>query len=59
MVVKLSIDSKATDNQSAEEDADADDNDIELCVLKYGSNGVLEVTPDFTHNRKPYTVEVS
>ena len=31
---------------------------IDLCVLKYGANGVLEVSPDFTNNRKPYTIEV-
>ena len=31
---------------------------MDLCVLKYGANGVLEVSPDFTNNRKPYTIEL-
>ena len=31
---------------------------LDLCVLKYGANGVLEVSPDFTNNRKPYTIEL-
>ncbi len=31
---------------------------LDLCVLKYGANGVLEVSPDFTHASKPYRVEV-
>ena len=31
---------------------------LDLCVLKYGANGVLEVSPDFTNNRKPYTIEI-
>ena len=59
MVVKLSINggSRVGDSNSEEEELNPD-TDIELCVLKYGSNGVLEITPDFTHNRRPYTVEV-
>ena len=32
---------------------------VDLCILKYSpSNGVLEVSPDFTNNRKPYTIEL-
>ena len=59
MVIKLSVNNeqKSGDQNSNEEGLIIDD-DIELCVLKYGNNGVLEITPDFTHNRRPYTVEV-
>ena len=58
MVVKLSINGgpRLGDSNSDEEELNPD-TDIELCVLKYGNNGVLEITPDFTHNRRPYTVE--
>lgn len=31
---------------------------LDLCIIKYGSNGVLEVTPDFTHGKRPYRIEV-
>ena len=58
MVIKLSVNSSQPGEQRSEEDTTNQDNDIELCVLKYGTNGVLEITPDFTHNRRPYTVEV-
>ena len=58
MVIKLSVNSSQSGEQRSEEDITNQDNDIELCVLKYGTNGVLEITPDFTHNRRPYTVEV-
>ena len=58
MVVKLSINSILSGDSTAEDEAVMQDNDIELCVLRYGTNGVLEITPDFTHNRRPYTVEV-
>ena len=57
MVVKLSINSILSGDSTAEDEAVMQDNDIELCVLRYGTNGVLEITPDFTHNRRPYTVE--
>ena len=30
-----------------------------VCVVKYGTNGVLEISPDFSHGRKPYRIEVS
>ena len=30
-----------------------------VCVVKYGgTNGVLEISPDFSHGRKPYRIEV-
>ena len=58
MVVKLSINSISSGDPTGEDEAVIQDNDIELCVLRYGTNGVLEITPDFTHNRRPYTVEV-
>ena len=59
MVVKLSINGgQKSGDQSSEDDELNHESDIELCVLKYGNNGVLEITPDFTHNRRPYTVEV-
>ena len=58
MVVKLSINSISSGDPTAEDEGVVQDNDIELCVLRYGTNGVLEITPDFTHNRRPYTVEV-
>ena len=32
---------------------------IDLCVLKYGSNGVMEVSPDFSQNGRPYRVEMN
>ncbi len=32
---------------------------LDVCVLKYGANGVLEVSPDFTRSGKPYRIEVS
>ena len=32
---------------------------IDLCIMKYSpANGLLEVSPDFTRNRKPYTIEL-
>ena len=31
---------------------------LDICVLKYGANGVLEVCPDFTRSKKPYRTEV-
>ena len=58
MVVKLSINPKDFESEKTGEETINEDNDIELCVLKYGTNGVLEITPDFTNNRRPYTVEV-
>ena len=58
MVVRLSVNPVQSRDQSSAEEALNQENDIELCVLKYGTNGVLEITPDFTHNRRPYTVEV-
>ena len=59
MVIKLSINAEPkSGDQNSDEEGLSPENDIELCVLKYGNNGVLEITPDFTHNRRPYTVEV-
>jgi hypothetical protein len=58
MVVKLSVNPVQSRDQSLAEEALNQENDIDLCVLKYGTNGVLEITPDFTNNRRPYTVEV-
>ena len=59
MIIKLSVNSIQSGEQKSDEESVNQENDIELCVLKYGTNGVLEITPDFTHNRRPYTVEVS
>ena len=59
MVIKLSVNNEQkSGDQNSDEEGLINDDDIELCVLKYGNNGVLEITPDFTHNRRPYTVEV-
>ena len=58
MVVKLAVKHMQSIDQSSTEEDVNQEHDIELCVLKYGTNGVLEITPDFTHNRRPYTVEV-
>lgn len=59
MVIKLSVNNEQkSGDQNSDEERLINDDDIELCVLKYGNNGVLEITPDFTHNRRPYTVEV-
>ena len=54
MVIRLALD------QSNREDTDQDHygDYVDLCVLKYGANGVLEVNPDFTSNRKPYIIEL-
>ena len=35
-------------------DEDLESNGEVLCLLKFGTNGVLEVSPDFSHGRKPY-----
>ena len=59
MVIKLSVNNEQkSGDQNSDEERLINDDDSELCVLKYGNNGVLEITPDFTHNRRPYTVEV-
>jgi hypothetical protein len=54
MVIRLALDSK----RSTAENDDHYGEYVDLCVLKHGSNGVLEVSPDFTNNRKPYTIEL-
>ncbi len=42
-----------------EESGDKEGRDyLDICVLKYGANGVLEISPDFSRTRKPYRVEV-
>lgn len=57
MVIRLALEDKIpTDND--EENSDYYGEYVDLCVLKYGANGVLEVSPDFTNNRKPYTIEL-
>lgn len=35
------------------------DKSLDLVALRYCENGVLEMTPDFTYNKKPYRVEVT
>ena len=51
MMIRLFVDEK--------EDTEHYGEYIDLCILKYSpSNGVLEVSPDFTNNRKPYTIEL-
>ncbi len=59
----MALDSSIAERNLDETEAEAEDRKhygdyVDLCVLKYGANGVLEVAPDFTHNRKPYTIEV-
>ncbi|TRY71762.1 hypothetical protein TCAL_09722, partial [Tigriopus californicus] len=31
---------------------------FDLCVIKYSSNGVLEIAPDFSRDKRPYRVEM-
>ena len=51
MMVRLFVDEKGDTDHYGEY--------VDLCILKYSpSNGVLEVSPDFTNNRKPYTIEL-
>ncbi len=62
-VIRMALDSSIAERNLDETEAEAEDRKhygdyVDLCVLKYGANGVLEVAPDFTHNRKPYTIEV-
>ncbi len=60
MVIRLAL--SDSQDKDSEEDSGEDvknyGNYIDLCVLKHGANGVLEVSPDFTNNRKPYTIEL-
>ena len=48
----------ATTSGASNTETKKKDKFIDLVALKYGENGVLEMTPDFTYNKKPYRVEV-
>ncbi len=52
MAVRFDLSSEEQDRQQDQ------DHHLDLCVIKYGSNGVLEVSPDFTSGKQPYKVEV-
>ncbi len=52
MAVRFDLSSEEQDRQQDQ------DHHLDLCVIKYGSNGVLEVSPDFTSGKQPYRVEV-
>ena len=56
MVIRLALDSTNQTGNDGEEKEEHYGDYLDLCVLKYGANGVLEVSPDFTNNRKPYTI---
>ena len=58
MVIRLALDSTNQTGNDGEEKEEHYGDYLDLCVLKYGANGVLEVSPDFTNNRKPYTIEL-
>lgn len=54
MAVRYSLD--LVNDNSGEK---GEKNYLDLCVIKYGANGVLELSPDFTHAKKPYRIEVN
>lgn len=60
MVIKMSGESSRQAAQVDDEDesGDAEGSATVVCVVKYGTNGVLEISPDFSHGRKPYRIEV-
>ena len=60
MVIRMSLETKPTDAEDSDENSDTKiyGDYVDLCILKYGSNGVLEVCPDFTKNRKPYSIDI-
>jgi hypothetical protein len=39
-------------------DSDDGDGHVDLCVIRYGDDGVLQVSPDFSNGKRPYRIEV-
>eukprot|EP00095_Tigriopus_kingsejongensis_P003494 maker-scaffold875_size86197-snap-gene-0.18 protein:Tk03494 transcript:maker-scaffold875_size86197-snap-gene-0.18-mRNA-1 annotation:"hypothetical protein BRAFLDRAFT_279949" len=54
MVVRFDV----TEGDASSGEINRDGSYFDLCVIKYCSNGVLEITPDFTRDKKPYRVEM-
>ena len=57
MVIRLALESM-NEHEQKNEHEDRYGEFVDLCVMKYGANGVLEVSPDFTNNRKPYSIDI-
>ena len=60
MVIKIADDDTTCGvDENTDEDVSGVGSTV-VCVIKYGgSNGVLEISPDFSHGRKPYRIEVN
>lgn len=56
MIIRFAVDSSSENPEDGK--ASVYGEFVDLCVLKLGANGVLEISPDFTNNRKPYTIEL-
>ncbi len=52
MAIRLDL-SGGTDSGGGE----ADDH-VDLCVIRYGDDGVMQLSPDFSSGKKPYRIEV-
>ena len=55
MAIRLDL---GENSSEAGEDGEVGGSHVDLCIIRYGDDGVLQMSPDFSSGKMPYKIDV-